>query len=306
MSIKKVSIIGMGSLGLLFGSFLVDKIGNENVEFVVNEDRFSNYSKKIRLINGKRYDFKVVSENEEDNPSDLVIFAVKSTNLEDAIKVVRNKVSDKTSIISLLNGISSEEIIGKSFGMDKVLYSIAEGMDPVREGDSLNYTNMGYLRIGIDAQNHGNEERLNNLINFFDKISFPYKYEKDVIHRLWSKFMLNVGVNQVVMLEEGTFSTIQKPGPERELMILAMKEVISLAKKENVHVTEDDLNFYVQLVDTLNPNGIPSMRHDGIQKVKSEVEIFSGMVLLLSKKHNLSVPINEEIYMKIKKIESNY
>lgn len=306
MTIKKVSIVGMGSLGLIFGSLLVDKIGIENVEFVMDENRFNKYSGVERLINGKKYDFKILPDTEEGKESDLVIFAVKSRDLEDAIRTVRNKVSDRTIIISLLNGISSEEIIGEAFGEEKVIHTIAEGMDPIREGYDLKYTKAGYLNIGIDREDMGKKEKLAEVLKFFDKTDFPYKLEKDVKQRLWSKFMLNVGVNQAVMIYEGNYITIQKQGPARDLMIAAMKEVIPLAEKEKVKVTEDDLNFYVSIIDSLNPDSMPSMRFDGLHKKKSEVELFSGTVIKLGEKHGIPTPVNKEIYDKIIEMESKY
>ena len=118
--------------------------------------------------------------------------------------------------------------------------------------------------------------------------------------------MLNVGVNQVVMIYEGTYGTVQQPGEARELMKAAMREVILLAEKENVTITEKDLNEYVNLIDTLNPNGMPSMRQDGLTRRKSEVELFSGTVLALAKKHKISTPINMKIYEKIHSMESKY
>ncbi len=296
----------MGSLGLIFGSFLMDKLGRENVEFVMDETRLKKYSGVERLINGEKYDFRLASENEKDNPADLIIFAVKSTGLKDAVEIVRNKVSDDTIIISLLNGITSEEVIGEALGKEKVIYTIAEGMDPIRTGDNLDYTKMGYLRIGIDNETGEKKEKLARVLAMFDRTAFPYKLEEDVMKRLWSKFMLNVGVNQVLMIYEGNYDTIQKPGPARDLMIDAMKEVITLAEKENIKITEEDINYYVSLIDTLNPEGMPSMRYDGLHKRKSEVEIFAGTVLKYGKKHGIPTPINQDIYDRIIKLESKY
>lgn len=306
MAIEKVSIIGMGSLGLIFGSFLMDRLGRDNVEFVMDQDRFRRYSGVERLINGKRYDFNLVSEKEEGKPADLLIFAVKSTGLEEAIQTVRNKVSEDTIIISLLNGITSEKIIGEAFGKDKVLYAIAEGMDPIRNGHNLDYTRMGSVRIGIDEDTKEKKDKLRKLLELFDRTGFPYIPEEDVMQRLWSKFMLNVGVNQVLMIHEGNYDTIQKPGPARDLMIDAMKEVVQLAEKENIKITQADIDYYVALIDTLNPEGMPSMRFDGLNRIRSEVELFSGMVLELGEKHGVPTPINRDIYEKIKEIESKY
>ncbi|MCR3955650.1 MAG: 2-dehydropantoate 2-reductase [Gudongella sp.] len=306
MAIERVSIIGMGSLGLIFGSFLMDRLGRDNVEFVMDEDRFRRYSGVERLINGKRYDFNLVSGDEMGKPADLLIFAVKSTGLEEAIQTVRNKVSEDTIIISLLNGITSEKIIGEAFGRDKVLYTIAEGMDPIRSGHNLDYTRMGSVRIGIDEETEEKSDKLNEVLELFERTGFPYIPEEDVMQRLWSKFMLNVGVNQVLMIHEGNYDTIQKPGPARDLMIDAMKEVVQLAEKENIKITQADIDYYVALIDTLNPEGMPSMRFDGLNRIRSEVELFSGMVLELGEKHGIPTPINREIYEKIKEIEAKY
>lgn len=306
MEIKKVSIVGMGSLGIIFGSFLYDKLGKDNVEFIVDKNRAETVGYGHRTVNGKSYNFNVISGEKVVNKSQLLIFAVKSTNLDYAIETVRSSVGENTTIISLLNGISSEMIIGKVFGMDKILFATAEGMDPIRSERDLSYTNMGYLCIGTDKDDENKKNRLSELIDLFERTNFPYKLEKDVMHRLWSKFMLNVGVNQVVMMYEGTFDTIQREGYERTMMIEAMREVINLAEKEGIMVNEKDLEFYVGLVDSLNPDGMPSMRHDGFHRIKSEVELFAGTVIKYGIKHNIPTPINQKIYDTIKLIESKY
>lgn len=306
MEISKVSIVGMGSLGLIFGSFLQDKLGSDNVEFIVDNKRSEMLDYGHRIVNGKSYNFKVVSGEKVVNKSQLILFAIKSTNLESAIETVRASVGESTTIISLMNGISSEKTIGEAFGMEKILFATAEGMDPIRSEHSLSYTNMGYVCIGTDREDESKRNRLNELIRLFERTGLPYKLEKDVMHRLWSKFMLNVGVNQVVMMHEGTFATIQKEGYERAMMIEAMREVIELAGKEGIIISEKDIEFYVGLVDSLNPNGMPSMRHDGLHRIKSEVEMFAGTVIEYGRKHNIPTPINQKIYDSIKLIESKY
>ena len=281
MRIEKVSIVGMGALGLLFGGFLTKKIGKENVEFIANRDRIRKFQELGLTSNGKPCDFNLVDEEEKGKPADLLIFAVKAGDLESSIKTAKNKISDKTIIISLLNGITSEEIIGEAYGKEKIIHTIAEGMDPVKIGNKFTYTNLGYLCIGIMDKTVELEEKLEALVDLFERSGLPYKLESDIKHRLWSKFMLNVGVNQVVMIYQGTYDTVQKPGEAREMMKSAMREALVLANAENVNVTEKDLKYYVDLIDTLNPNGMPSMRQDGLAKRKSELELFSGTILKL-------------------------
>lgn len=306
MEIKKISIVGMGALGILFGNYFTEKLGREVVSFILNKDRIEKYNREKVTCNGKVCDFKVIDEDEKGEIADLLIMAVKGTCLAEGIKTARNHVGENTLIISVLNGISSEEVIGAEFGKDKVLYCVAQGMDAVKIKNNFTYSNFGELRIGIPKDEEYKRDKLNSVVQLFDRINFPYTLEDDIIHRIWSKFMLNVGINQTVMIFEGTYGTVQKSGRPREIMINAMKEVIELASYENVKLTEDDLNGYLNLVDTLQGSGMPSMRQDGLAHRYSEVELFSGTVLRLAEKHGLSMKTNEFLYNRIKEIERSY
>jgi 2-dehydropantoate 2-reductase len=142
--------------------------------------------------------------------------------------------------------------------------------------------------------------------DFFKKIQVPYEVEIDMYKRLWGKFMLNVGVNQTVAVYESNYEEIQKEGKARDTMISAMREVIALSEKEGINLTEGDLNYWLDVLGTLNPKGKPSMRQDLESERYSEVELFAGTVLELGSKKNIATPVNKKLYDRIKLIESNY
>lgn len=306
MVINKITIVGMGALGVMYGDFFTRKLGKRCIEFVANEDRINKFKEEGITCNGRPCDFTLVDEEEAGNPADLLIFAVKATALDDAIHTVRNKVSKNTIIISLLNGISSEEIIGKVYGMEKIIHCVVQGMDVIKDKNKVTYTQFGQFCIGIAEESDDKKQRLQAVVDLFNQLALPYTLEKDIIRRVWSKFMLNVGVNQAVMIYEGTYGTVQKPGDARDMMQNAMKEVITLVQKEKVNVTMEDFNDYVKLIDRMNPNGMPSMRQDGLAHRKSEVELFAGTVIALANKHKIDVPVNKKIYELVKKMESEY
>ena len=304
MNIERIAIVGMGALGVLYGDFLTQRLGRERVGFVVNAERRERYGRMEISANGHRCDFRLIDANETGNPADLVIFAVKATALDQAMEDAAGQIGPNTVLLSVLNGITSERLLEQRFGGKNVVYCVAQGMDAVKLGGALTYTVMGQLCIGVPS-----EEKLPALdavCALFDRIGMPYSREEDILHRLWGKFMLNVGVNQVVMVFEGTYGTIQAPGRPREMMIAAMREVLELSKYEGVKLTEDDLNFYVELMNTMSPQGMPSMRQDGLAHRRSEVELFSGTVCRLAKKHGLSVPVNEWLYARVREMEAAY
>ena len=306
MRIENVSIVGMGALGVMYGDFLTEKLGKEHVEFVANSARIDRFQQEDMFCNGRPCDFSMADETETWRPADLLIFAVKATGLQTAIHTVRNKVSQNTIILSLLNGITSEEIIGKAYGMDPILHCIVQGMDTIKEDNHVTYAHFGQIYLGIHDESDVKKQNLQDVRDLFDRIDMPYAVENDIMRRMWCKLMLNVGVNQSIMIYEGTYGTVQKPGEARDFMQAAMKEVIQIARKENVPITQADFDEYIALVDTLSPAGMPSMRQDGLAHRKSEVELFAGTVLALAEKHKIDVPVNRKIYETILEMERAY
>ena len=306
MRIENVSIVGMGALGVMYGDFFTAKLGKEHVTFVADKARIDRFQQEGMFCNGRACDFAIADELETGRPADLLIFAVKATGLQAAIHTVRNKVSPNTILLSLLNGITSEQIIGNAYGMDRIIHCIVQGMDTIKENNKVSYAHFGHIRLGIHEETDVKTQNLQAVRDLFDRIDMPYIVEDDILRRMWCKLMLNVGVNQSVMIHEGTYETVQQPGTARDIMQAAMKEVMLVAQNENIPITQADFEEYVALVDTLSPSGMPSMRQDGLAHRKSEVELFAGTVIHLAEKHGIDVPVNRKIYEAILEMERAY
>lgn len=305
MEIKTVSIIGLGALGILIGNHLSSRMPKENLRFIADEERIKKYKKDKVYCNGIPCDFHYVTPNEDCKPADLLIFAVKYSGLQDAIQAVSNQVGENTIILSVLNGITSETTIGQTYGMDKILYCVAQGMDAVKEDNQLNYHNMGILVLG-DGEPGIKSDKTIRIEEFFKKMELPYEVDPNMKKRLFSKFMLNVGVNQTVAVYNGNYKTVQEEGAARDIMIAAMKEVMLISEKEGIYLTDKDIMYWLDVLSKLNPEGKPSMAQDLEAKRFSEVELFSGTVIEFGKKHGIPTPINEQLYDRIKNIESTY
>lgn len=301
--IKTVGILGMGALGLLYGNCILSNNRDVKVFYIVDEDRKARYSKTDFTINGSPYKSEYKTSKEAE-PLDLMIVSVKGPSLMDALETAEPFVGEDTTIISVMNGIVSEEIIGEKFGSERVVYCVAQGMDAMKFGSSLNYTQFGTIFTGKTKA--CDEAHFNRLVEFLEKSGVPFQIEDDIIARLWFKFMLNVGINQTCMAYGVPYGVATKPGEELDMMISAMREVISIAEKEGITLTEEQLFQCIEIEKTLDPNATPSMGQDRINKKKSEVELFAGTVIAYAEKHNIPCPANRFYYDKIKEIESAY
>ncbi len=84
-------------------------------------------------MNGRPYAIPVIHPDEVAEPADLVLVALKHHHLPEALQDIKSLVGDDTVILSVMNGLESEEIIGSVCGFEKTVYAIAVGIDAVNE-----------------------------------------------------------------------------------------------------------------------------------------------------------------------------
>lgn len=301
---KKVLIIGAGAMGLLYGCQLKES-GKVHVFLGAEGERYTRLVNKNFLFNGKNYTFDTVNLENDNFKADLIIVAVKFHQLSKVIKNMKNIVGNETVIVSLLNGLDSEEEISGVYTKDKVVYSITVGMDSVRNPDgSVICKNFGKLVFG-DEKNIFSE-KVRKLKEIFDISNIAYEISENILRSLWWKFMVNVGVNQSSAVMGLPYGAFQKYDDTKKTMLGLMGEVVEISKHEGINLTEADILKFSKVLNSLSPDGKTSMLQDIQAKRKSEVEIFGGKVITLGKKHSVATPYNKVFYEIIKGIEAAY
>lgn len=299
---RTVGIVGLGALGVLFGERLLS--GGADVSVIADEARVQRYRKDGVLCNGKPVAFAYKTPAQAE-PVDLLIFATKESGLRGAMDTAAGFIGENTLILSVLNGVSSEEIIAARFGEKNVLYCVAQGMDAVKIGRALTYAHAGVIVLG-EKQPGAISARVRQVADFLNAHGVTAQAVGDMVRRQWGKLMLNVGINQAVMVFEGDYGTVQKPGKPREVMLAAMREAQKLAQLEGYPISDEEFDDWVRLADSLSPTGKPSMRQDGEAHRKSEVELFAGTIIRRAERFGLDVPVNRWLYDTVKKMEAAY
>ena len=291
-NIESVAIVGLGALGCAYLGKIAETLPMEAIQIVADGARAERYRKNGVILNGKRLDFPVAGPHNL-RPADLLIFTVKFNQLEEAIALARGAVGPDTIIISLLNGITSEERIAAAYGWDNILFSLALGIDATRAGDNTSVTIYGVIPFGEAINKPGEySDRVLRLKAFFDRVGLRSEIPEDMKLALWKKFMLNVGVNQTSAVVGSGYGALQKDGAAKDIAVDAMREVAALARYENVALGEKDIDQAMAVMRTLSPDGKCSMLQDIEARRKTEVAIFGGTVLALAEKHGVPAPVN--------------
>ncbi len=299
---EKIAIIGAGALGAFYGSIFYE-MDPTSVFFIASGERYDRLKHDGVIVNGKHYAITVVSP-EEAIPACLLIVAVKHHHLDNAIREMKKAVGQQTVILSVMNGIDSEECIGAVYGMDKVVYGLTLGIDAVRKRNSVNYSNQGRILFG-EKRNTELTERVRRISDLFNRAGVAYVIPPDMIRSLWFKYMINAGANQTSAVLRASYGALRTSSEARRLMDSAMREVISIAKAMQVDLSEEDVGEWYKVLETLNPEGKTSMLQDVEAGRKTEVDMLAGTIIDLGKLHGILTPVNQKLFDELKRIEAS-
>jgi 2-dehydropantoate 2-reductase len=263
-------------------------------------------------VNGKHY-VPVVDSEPEASDYALLIVATKSTHLQDALPIIRSAAlpsgdsSTPATVVSLLNGISSEEILRTALGHGSerfVVPAMILGIDAVRDGAEITYLNRGTIHYGADAATAPIDvERLDLIDDLLGSAGIPVARSKEIMQTLWWKFMINVGINQASAVLRAPYGLFQTSEPARELMTSLMAEVLTLSRAAGTGLTDDHLKRWLETLQTLDPEGKTSMLQDVEARRPTEVDLFAETVERLGKEYGVPTPVNRTIFHTIRAIE---
>lgn len=303
MTINRMTIIGRGAIGLLYGSIAAATLGNDAVEYVMDDARFARHEgEQIRVL-GQPCNLPTVRA-EDAKPAELLLLAVKASGLDAALDLAAPLVGPKTRIVSLLNGITSEERCAERFGWPGVVPATAQGLDATYLDHNLRYSCAGHVHIG--AGERTDPAAVADVADFFERAGVPHIVEEDIRHRLWAKLMLNVGVNQTTMVFGGTYGSVTTDPEQVRCFVAAMREVRAVAAAEGVTLTEEELTGMFELCASMAPDGMPSMAQDRVARRPTEVEEFSGTICRLGQKHHVLTPQNAWLHERVRQIEASW
>ena len=302
MKIKSVLIAGAGAIGLLTAETIY-KHDPHCISILAKGERLERYKRNGLWVNGEKLDFRFSCGER----ADFIIVATKFHHLDEVIEDIRPSLTKDTVILSLLNGISSENIIAERLGLKQMPLAMVLGTDAFHEEGKTTYTQKGFIHFGDAQGNNGEQEE--SIAEFFTRCGVPFVLEPNMKRKLWYKYMLNVGVNQVTAVLRLPYGAIQTRGgsceiPEASLLVeKAMREVTAIANAEGIDLNESDIRSSFEPINLLNTEGFSSMCQDVLAGRKTELEMFSPVVMELAQKHGISVPVNETLYLQLRTIE---
>ncbi len=285
----KIGIIGFGAVGITLYSQLD---GYSNLYVLSNENRYDKLKKEV-IVNDITYKPNVITKG----IMDLIIVSVKNYDLDNAIIDMAPFMDENTIILPLLNGISAREKLVKAFPLNKVLFGLVY-TESNKNGNVVKTSKIINLCFG-EKDNTNPKEYILEIKKIFDKYHINNEISINMEARCWTKWMLNLGINQISALLNATYTDLTHP-LLKKLLYDIFDEVYEVSKAYNVGMTEDAIESVHKRVESFNSSRVTSLTLDFNKGGKNELEIFGPTLIKLADDKGLNVPVNRTIYSLIK------
>ncbi len=311
----KIVIVGPGAMGCLFAAFLAKVIpiskNAENELWLLdkNKERAAFLNQRgisVEGISGSwQARVKATADVKDIDKADLIIICVKSYNTKEAVLQSKSLISENTKIMTLQNGIGNVEIIGEVVGgADRVIGGVTSQGATLIDAGHFRHAGRGETVIGrIDGKI---PVEMRSIREIFNKAGLEIRISRDIKGLLWSKLIINVGINAltaITLLRNGKL--IEFEGTRRILQE-SVSEANRVAKRKRIKLIYDDPLAKVETVCEATATNISSMLQDVLRKKRTEIDFINGVIVRQAQGLGISVPVNTMLVDLVKTIESSY
>lgn len=303
----KIAVVGPGAIGCLFAAYLA-KSKEEIWLLDNNKERSAKINERGISLEGAsgswQIKVKTTSNSQDIGKVDLILICVKSFHTKLAMEQIKPLLDQETKILTLQNGIGNVEIISELAGEERVIAGVTNEGATLIDVGKIRHAGRGETIIGaIDGKT---PVQMRAIREIFNKVGFECKMSRDIKSLLWSKLIINVGINAlsaVTRLPNGKL--IEYEGTKRILRD-AVSEAARIAKRKRIKLIFDDPLAKVEAVCEGTQDNLSSMLQDVLRKKHTEVEFINGVIVRLAQELGIEVPTNKFLLDLVKTIESSY
>lgn len=303
----KIVVVGPGAMGCLLASFL-SKSKEELWILEKNRERASRINQGGITVEGVSGNWqarvKATAEAEQIKNADLVIICVKSYHTKEAIINAKPVIGEDTYVLTLQNGIGNIEILSEIVGAEKVIGGVTNQGATLIDTAHIRHAGKGDTVIGrIDGKI---PVQMRYIREIFNKVGMETHISRDIKGLLWSKLIINVGINAltaVTRLHNGKLMGFEWT---RKILREAVSEATRIAKRKRIKLIYDDPLAKVEAVCEATAANISSMLQDILRKRQTEIDFINGVIVRQGQELGIPVPVNSLLVDLVKTIEASY
>ncbi len=293
----KIAIMGSGGVGGYFGARLA-ATGND-VTFIARGthlDAIRSQGLRVRSPLGDVHinPAEATDDPAEVGPVDIVLFATKLYDTESAGELCKPFIGADTAVISLLNGLDSEEQLSRILGAEHVVGGVAHiSAEITAPGVIQHHSDFARIAIGeLDGQNSG---RLQAFLAAATAANIDARLGDDINVAIWQKFILMASFSAITALTRLPAGPIRDHPKTWNLMQAAAHEAGAVARARGVGLAENAVDDIVKIIATVPDTMKASMLVDLERGKPLELEWLSGAVCRLGRETGVDTPVHRVV-----------
>ena len=297
-----IVIFGTGGVGGYFGARLAAR--GQRVGFLARGAHLAALKRDGLRIFSPKGDLHVPKVEASDDPAafgkaDVVLFCVKLYDTEEAGRLLKPLLGPDTAVISLQNGIDSEERLAAIIGQKHVAGGLAyifaqiDGPGVIRHNNQIHKIIVGELDGTRSA-------RLGGFVEACNGAGFDAELSQDINTAIWSKFVFLASLAALTGLSRQPIGAILADEDLREMLRDAIGEVAALGAAKGIKLAPDAVERGMAFAATLPPASKASLAFDLDKGNRIEIEGLSGTVFRLGRTLGVPTPVHRAAYAALK------
>jgi 2-dehydropantoate 2-reductase len=303
----KIAVVGIGGVGGYYGALLARHYSdNKDIEivFIARGKHLEEIKANgLQLLSDKE-SFTVRPDKATDDPSgcgtfELILFCVKSYDLEESTKLLAPHIDDNTTIISLLNGVDNAERLKSILRKGKILNGcVYIGAHILRPGVIRQVGGSCKLFFGNESDEIIDGKSFENTLR---AASIEAEYRKDIRNIVWEKYLFISPFANATTFINKTMRELLDNAEGKALLEGLLQEVVNIAKAKRVKIPENIMEATIRKASAFPYETKTSMQMDFEKDKKAEIETFTGYIVKEGRKHQIAVPNHELVYEALQK-----
>ena len=299
MIIKSVAVLGAGAVG----SYVIWGLSEKKdirLGVIASGERAKRLKNKGCKINDTVYHPEVWTP-EEAHGVDFLIVSLKYGALPGALDNITAVTGENTVIMSLMNGVDSEEIIAEKVGAEHLLHAVIK-VASHKENDGYVFNPEATLGIIFgEVSAPYDSERVQAVLDLFSGTGLHYRATDCILEEIWSKFRLNVCNNLPQAILGAGVGCYRDSVHMKAISDGLRAELMAIAEAKGIDISKAD-------VSSGRGSAVPpTARYSTLQDLDAgrhtEIDMFSGALIRMGKELGIPTPYNEFTYHMIKALE---
>lgn len=296
----KITVIGPGAMGLLFGGELaacadVSLIGSNAANLKEINEKGVTIKRDGSSVTRMVPAYKGGSRRE---PADVVLLFTKAYQIRDVLSENRGLIGPDTMLLTLQNGAGHDRVMREFADSAHVLIGTTKQGSYRESASVIVNSGLGETVFG-GAASQGEQApdraRLEELRSVFENAGFPCAVSDNIRFEVWNKLMINASssvLSGVLQVPQGYVAENEMAWSICEDLI---REICAAAAGEGAVFVPEEQILRVREHLRKAPDGYTSIYADIKNGRKTEADFICGAVVRAAQEQGLRVPVQETI-----------